>query len=367
MALIAFVFFGLVSVFWSDFPLISLKRWFRDFGNYFMILVVLSDSRPLEGVRTLLRRLCYLIVPLSILLIKYFPYIGRQYEPWSGATVYVGATTSKNMLGVVCLVSGTFFFWDTVTRWTGRKEPRTKKIICLNFVFIAMTLWLLHLARSATSTVCLALGCLIITAAHRKGFKRDPSFLKVLIPASFCLYLLLAFGLDMNGSFAAAVGRDPTLTDRTLIWKTVLSLHTNPFVGTGYESFWLGPRLKAVWRVLWVNEAHNGYLEVYLNLGLIGLALLVLLLLSSYRRICAALKSSPSLASFSLAFWVISLFYNMTEAAFRGGLLWLILLLGTLAVPNRAERRLSNVLASENIGGSGTPSTFARNHERRPN
>src|SRR5579859_478443 len=82
--LIAFLLFALMSVLWSDFAFISFKRWIRDFGNYLVILVVLSDTRPLEAVRTVLRRLCYLLIPLSILLIKYFPQIGKTYEFWSG-------------------------------------------------------------------------------------------------------------------------------------------------------------------------------------------------------------------------------------------------------------------------------------------
>ena len=49
--------FALLSVIWSDFPFVAFKRWFRDLGNYLVILVVLSDPRPLEAVRTVLRRL----------------------------------------------------------------------------------------------------------------------------------------------------------------------------------------------------------------------------------------------------------------------------------------------------------------------
>ena len=80
LALMAFLSFALVSVFWSDFPFISFKRWFRDLGNYLVILVVLSDPRPLEAVRALLRRLCYLLIPLSILLIKYYLISGEHYS-----------------------------------------------------------------------------------------------------------------------------------------------------------------------------------------------------------------------------------------------------------------------------------------------
>src|SRR5437667_2866807 len=154
LALMAFLSFALLSVLWSDYSFDALKRWFRDLGNYLVILVALSDPRPLEAVRALLRRLCYLLVPLSILLIKYYPQIGKQYSYFTGADTYVGATTSKNELGVVCLISGLFFFWDTVTRWSNRKERRTRRILLVNAAFIAMTLWLLNLANIATSRVC---------------------------------------------------------------------------------------------------------------------------------------------------------------------------------------------------------------------
>lgn len=335
IALVAFLSFALISVVWSDFPFVAFKRWFRDLGNYLMILVVLSDPDPLEAVRTVLRRLSYLLIPLSITLIKYFPEMSKWYDQWTGVAEYTGVTTSKNMLGVACLVSGVFFFWDTVTRWRDRKERRTKRILLVNFALIGMTLWLLNLSSSATSRVCLAIGCLVILAAHSKMFKRHPGFLKALIPSSFLLYIFLAYGLNLNGSMASAVGRDPTLTDRTKIWATVLSIHTNPLVGTGYDSFWLGPRLQLIWPFVGpVNEAHNGYLEVYLNLGGIGLALLIIFLIANYRTICKRMASSSSaLASLSLAVWSIMLFYDMTESAFRGGLLWLTFLLGAVTVP----------------------------------
>jgi exopolysaccharide production protein ExoQ len=333
-ALILLLCFALLSVGWSDFPFIAFKRWFRDLGNYLVILLVLSDPLPVEAVCAVLRRLCYLLIPLSILIYKYYPEMGKQYDPWTGAASFVGATTSKNMLGVLCLVSGIFFFWDTVTRWSDRKDRQTRKIIMVDVVFFGMTVWVLNLSNSATSTVCLVMACLVVVAAQSGWGKRHPRFLKVVIPVSFCVYLILAFGLDINGALAGAVGRDPTLTGRTDIWKAVLSTNTNPLIGTGYDSFWLGPRLNVVWsRVGTVNESHNGYLETYLNLGLIGVALLLVLLMTSYRAICKRLSPAFSLASLGLALWTILLFYNMTEAAvFNGQLLWLIFMLVAIIV-----------------------------------
>jgi exopolysaccharide production protein ExoQ len=346
LALLVFVSFALLSVLWSDYPFTAFKRWFRDLGTYLMIMVVLSDPRPVEAVRTVLRRLGYLMVPLSILLIKYYSTIGRHYSYWTGETEFVGAATSKNMLGLLCLISGLFFFWDTVTRWADRKQPKVKRIILVNVAFMIMTLWLMNSAKSTTSYVCLALGSLVIFAAHTRFFRQHSTLLKVLIPASFCLYLILDFGLGMNGSMAQAVGKDPTLTDRTKIWAFVLGMHTNPLIGTGYQSFWLGPRLEYFWMhagLGHLNEAHNGYLEVYLELGLLGVFILIGFLIAAYQIICRRLTSSFDLAVLGMATWMALVFYNMSEAAFETGLMWMMLLLTAVALPKRSTERVRHV------------------------
>ena len=361
LALTAFLLFALISVVWSDVPFIAFKRWFRDLGNYLMVLVVLSDPLPLDAVRTLLRRLAYLLIPLSILLDKYFPGLSRMFDPWTGIGMYVGVTTGKNLLGLDALLCGLFFFWDTVTRWSDRKDPRTKRIIRVNVGFFAMSLWVLNTANSATCRVCMLLGCLVVVAAYSKFFRRHPGFLKVLIPSTFLLYLLLAYGLNLNGAMAGAVGKDPTLTDRTKIWAFVLGMHTNPLIGTGYESFWMGSRLQWFWDhadLGHLNEAHNGYLEVYLNLGLIGVILVTGLLISGYRNICKQLRSSLSLASLNLALWTIMLFYCVTEAGFRSGLMWDVFLLASISGPTIIEDRVRNVAP---INKFGAKDRFPRN------
>lgn len=355
LALIAFLSYALLSFMWSDFPLTSLKRWIRDLGNYLVILVVLSDPRPFEAVRTLLRRLCYLLVPLSVVLVKYFPTLGRGYSEWTGAAYYQGVGTTKNMLGVVCLVSGLFFFWDTLVRWAERKERPIKRILLVNAAMVAMTLWLLNLADSATSTLCLALGCAVIAAAHSGMFRRHPARLKVLIPVFIGLYLVLEMGFDISALIARLAGRDPTLTGRTEIWNLLLSLAGNPIIGTGYEGFWLGERLRTIWRETGINlnQAHNGYLEVYLNLGIVGLGLIAIFLIAAYKNICKGFGSAYNLATLSMALWTILLFYNVTEAALKGQLLWLTFLLLVIVAPARTEELLTTPGAAGPDGANG--------------
>lgn len=354
-ALVAFITFALLSVLWSGFPYVTFRRWTRDLGDYIVILVILSDPRPLEAVRTVLRRVSYLLVPLSILLIKYFPHLGRLYTQWGGGVMYTGAAQSKNMLGGMCLVSGLFFFWDTITRWSERKDRRTRRILLVNAALLAMTLYLLRLAHSATSSTCLALGCLVIAVAHSKMGKRHPWLPKVMAPAGFITYLVLTLGLGMTGDLNHLVGRKANFTDRTLIWKTLLGMHTNPLLGTGYQAFWLGPRLHYVWQIVGVhiNEAHDGYLGVYLELGLIGLLLLYAFLVASYRNTCKRLESDHALGLLALGAWTVLVFYNVTEAAFTGGLLWDMLLMGALVIPARVKARVVTASAFDMGGAKG--------------
>jgi len=355
-----YLVFALVSCLWSDFPSAAFRKWFRDLGNYSMVLVVVSDPRPLEAMRTLLRRLGYLLIPLSVVLIKYFPAIAREYDPWTGSATYSGVTSSKNMLGIICLVCGIYFFWDTVVRWADRKNKRQKRIILVNAGLICMIVWLLNTCDSATSRTCLVLACVVILAAHSKVVQRRPGILTVTIPCVFLLYAFLAFGLGLKGEFAQAVGRDSSLSGRTEIWRIVLSEHTNPLLGAGYESFWLGPRLERIWAggMGQLNESHNGYLEVYLNLGYVGLFLLLLFVIAVYWNICKRFKPFSSMASFSLAMWTVFLFHNCTEVDFRNGFMWLAFILAALAVSSVNRGEVSEASALQNAATEQFSSPF---------
>ena len=232
------VAFGLLSITWSDFPFIAFKRWFRDLGIYLAILVILSSPEPTDSVRWVLRRVFYLLIPLSVVLIKYFPHLARVFDSWTGQGYFVGVTTSKNMLGVLCMVSTLFFAWDTIVRWPEQRQARQKSVLLVNSAFIGMSLWLLSLAHSATSTVCLLFGVLVLVLASTQPLRSRPKVLAVLIPIGVMLYGFLEFvlGIDLIALVAQAAGRSPDLTGRAEIWSVVLGAGANPIIGAGYES-----------------------------------------------------------------------------------------------------------------------------------
>ena len=74
-----FAYFG-ISVLWSDDPFVAFKRWTKDVGNVVMVLIILSERNPVMAARALLLRCSYVLIPLSVVLTKYFPDVTRVYN-----------------------------------------------------------------------------------------------------------------------------------------------------------------------------------------------------------------------------------------------------------------------------------------------
>src|SRR3989442_1789282 len=115
--LIAFLLYCLISIAWSDFPFVAFKRWIKILGHPIMALIVLTEPDPEEALTRLMKRCAYVVVPVSILFIRYYPQLGRAFEPWSGMASSTGITTNKNMLGADCMILGFFFFWHLLQTW----------------------------------------------------------------------------------------------------------------------------------------------------------------------------------------------------------------------------------------------------------
>ena len=114
----------------------------------------------------------------------------------------------------------------------------------MSATLLAMNLWLLHRSHSATSWLCLLVGFVILAAANSSTLRRRPQLLALWAPTCVLLCPILVFGLNLRAEIAETVGRDPTLTERTQIWDFLTTMKTDPILGTGYDSFWLGARLQ---------------------------------------------------------------------------------------------------------------------------
>jgi exopolysaccharide production protein ExoQ len=344
-----------LSIIWSDYPEVASKRWAKAVGDLVMILVVFSDKEPLAAVKRYLARPTFVLIPLSILFIKYYPRLGTAYSPWGGPTMYTGVTTNKNTLGVICLCFGLGALWRVLAAYQDREDKARVRHLVAQAVILAMVMWLFWMANSMTSTSCFLMGSVLMLALKFRFVKQSPTIVNLLIAVMLVASASVLF-LGVSPSALATLGRNPTLTDRTEVWRWLISLVQNPVIGTGFESFWLGPRLEKMWSIYWwhPNEAHNGYIEIYINLGWIGIALLVMVLASGYRTVMAAVRHNLPLANLRLAFFLVGMAYNFTEAAFFRiqAPAWMFFLFAITCVPLTTEPTVEPIAQSKFAGPS---------------
>src|SRR5437773_12489899 len=162
------------------------------------------------------------------------------------------------------------------------------------------------MANTVTAISCFLMASVLVMVTNIPALTRKPWRLHFLVVAMLSVSVCAVF-LGRGTGLVETMGRDPTLTGRTQIWHLVLSMTTNPLLGTGFESFWLGPRLQKIWSIYWwrPNEAHNGYLEVFLNLGWVGAALLAVVLITGYRRVFEAYRRKLPLGNLRLAYFLV--------------------------------------------------------------
>jgi exopolysaccharide production protein ExoQ len=318
LPLIVFIAYCALSVLWSDFPFTAFKRWTKSIGDLVMIMIVLSDAQPKNAIRQLFKRAAFVLLPLSVLLIGLFPDLGTGYNSEDMTVMYFGVTTFKNMLGMIAMVCGLFSLWQMVCAYEERSMRNRRSHLLAHAIVFVIAGWLIVKANSMTSLACLVLAGTVMILVGQHSMLRLRAGIPLILAATLILPAIVLF-LDPLGLLLHSLGRDSTLTGRTLIWQAVLSLQTDPWFGAGFESFWLGNRLERVWHmsVSGIQEAHNGYLELYLNLGWCGVLLLSTVILSGYARAVAALRRDRQEGRMRLAFLTATLLFSMTEAGFR--------------------------------------------------
>lgn len=339
--LVAYLAYCLLSVLWSDQPTVAFKRWFKDLGNPIMALVILTAPNPVQALAITIRRLAFLLLPLSVLFVRYYPELGRVYHV-DGSPMYTGIGHQKNDLGLMCLVTGIYFLWqlllDGAHFRTWPKETRASI-----YILVLMLAWLLYMSNSQTSLMCLLVAGAVVLGYRLPFVRRHPSRLVSLLVGSVICYVAVDALFGVKDQIFTMLGRDPSLTNRTELWSLLLRIGTeSAILGSGFMSFWTGERMLEVWSVMGegVNQAHSGYVEQYLNLGYVGVAFLALLAARALWRVRTQLSADGGMAVLRLCFILASLFYNYTEASFYGiNNMWVLTLIAWIHLPTAPSKQ----------------------------
>lgn len=319
--LVALIMYMLISILWSSMPYVSFKRWVREALAILVAFTICSEHSPHQAIESVLRRMTYILLPFSLLLIKYFPDYGVLYTTWEGYRMWIGTTLHKNSLGQLCLISVFFLICSLIRKWRGRYSPVWKYEIYAELSMLALALWLIRgpqgRGNSATSISVLVIGLLIywgLRLLKKAGKIPKKNTLSVIVAIIIIVGIATVFtGGSMVGSMAFIAGRDATLTGRTRIWGKLLPFaKQKPVLGGGFGGFWTASRHIEI-----APHAHSGYLEVILGLGFFGMLLTSLFLVSSMRKAQEELSHDFDWATLWICFLIMTLVHSMTEASIQ--------------------------------------------------
>ena len=318
--LMALIIFMLISVLWSSIPKTSFIRWARELLATIMAFAVFSEPLPRRTVESILRKTIYVLIPFSILLIKYFPEYGIEYGRWTGGRMWIGVTLQKNGLGLLCSIASFFLVWSIIDRWHLKKVPVWKFETHTEIFLLLLAIWLMRgpsgsFFYSATSFYAFMTGLLFLGGFYlaKKTGKYFSKLTLTTIVAVIIIFgtAVLFTGGSHIGFAASAAKRDSTLTGRTEVWSSLLPVAMKrPFLGNGFGGYWT-PATKEFFHI---SGGHSGYLDVLLGLGFVGLLLVSIFLLSSCRKAHRALSVDFNWGTLWFCFIVMGAVHNITES-----------------------------------------------------
>ncbi len=316
--LIGFILFSLASVFWATSWTVTLHRSLV-FAFASMAAVFLGLRYSIRGFLQALFWCGAVIAAASFLLVFLAPTLGTDLSPIYGGA-WRGVFWHKNQLGNILPIFNLaflvlFFSWKPGEA-SGRKQ--------LAAVFYFLSLVEILFAKSASGYILvfllhLALGLAFIWLKLRHLFRPRHYYMALVI------FLLAVAGALLNLDFIfGLVGRETNLTGRIPMWgvlfREVFPLH--PWFGQGFGSIWANLDFRLYMRDLvgWlypVMIGDNGFIDILLNLGVVGLALFLLYYAKAWINSVRYFLQEINLEGFfPFIFMIYTFFANLTFSLF---------------------------------------------------
>jgi O-antigen ligase len=333
----ALAFLALASTLWSQEPATTARR-SVPFAIATLFALFFAARYSVRKQLSILCTALMLAALASAVLALFVPSVGLEastghFGNWQGiftqknacgrAMVFaIAAGLARGRLNTVrsvCLI-----LFGTVLVMSG---SRGAWIIAGAVVCLHAMMWLLD--RCAPEGRVIALCCLIVMA----------------LAAAFAVWAHFPI-------LAAMVGRDATLTGRTAIWQQVwVSILKHPLLGYGFSAFWQGMKGESYNVILALRfvlfHAHNGFLEIWLELGAVGLLFFGLGYVRAWRKLLPLLvMREQKECAWMLYVLVLALFYDLDENTLLtfNGLFWVLYVaalvnIEILAVENRMQQK----------------------------
>jgi O-antigen ligase len=293
----------LASTLWSVAPEITFKRSLTFIGSVLLIIYFVEDLGPDSVVRCMVQQLVLIGVIAVITRV-----IWKEYGVMPGTHAAQGVYSHKNFFGAAMAVGvlGAIYLYIT------------DKVKQRHYLWIAVFFLFCDTLSTSGTTVLQGVTYFYIFSlyllAARGRFGRIVSIL-----GSFPLLGIAVMAATAPDVLFGFMGKDATLTGRTDLWPYVLDfINQRPWLGWGYRSFWQqdNPLAVELWKTLgWlIPEAHNGFLELLLNVGYVGCAAFVYVFFASVITAVQNLKvGNGAIGITAVMSFVGILLYGVTE------------------------------------------------------
>ena len=335
---------AILSTLWSQFPLYTIRRSlpFALAGIFGLFLAV---RFPVWRQLRILRVTMIALAVGTVIMAVAFPKLGLDASAGHHAN-WQGVFTQKNACGRIMVLATAVLIADWKTSW-----QRIASAVLFLFVM------LMSGSRSAWLVECLLLflwsSLILIKRLDRPSRPIAASL------AAFTLFPAAALAVFLYfRTLLTWMGRDITLSGRTLIWKQVwFFILRRPWLGWGYDAFWRGIQGDAFRVVAAVHfmvfHAHNGFLEIWLELGAVGLALFALSYCRAWRLVWPRLQQGEIDRVMWMVFVLaLVLFYDLDENTLLiyNGLFWVLYVAALANIEFLSEEdRMERLALSEAI------------------
>lgn len=309
----------LASSTWALDPPASIRRVIRLVVTLLTIIGLVTGIGDHRRLHLLMAAACVAIMALEAAVTAALPVYAMMDDGLAALHV------TKNVAGLV-------FMYAAMTIGFALSLVRARLPRFVLGIALCVTLALLVLTRSTTSQslviLTAVLAPIIVTLAGMRGRLR----VALLVGAAAVIItpVYLKFAIDMStAADPLALLRGATFSERTDIWNFMLDeIAKRPMLGAGYGSFWqidpaIQPSLKTDGWIAdaKINEGHDGYLDVLVSNGVVGLALAMVVVFHTFRLAFAALgratrnRAAMPLAVFQLCFLIVFCIHNVTESS----------------------------------------------------
>jgi exopolysaccharide production protein ExoQ len=309
----------LLSTVWSEYPKISLRHGLVMLGTSLFGVYFGTRFSIAEQLRLIARTMIW-VAMVSIMVVVLLPDYGISHGVHFGDLR--GVFTHKNIFGRY-MALGVFVFLMLVRKdWKVRMKRGRFWLV----TFIALVL----LSGSKTAFAVLAI---VFCALPALRILRRPALQLAGLAAGSVAVLVVAapFLLQSVGTALKLLGRDATMSGRAFLWMGLgFRVFQRPWLGYGFDGFWQSDLVRPVWALIgWTpGHAHNGYLQLCLDLGIVGLAMFFAGFMVVAARTRKRFLENPtsSEALWPLAFFVFLLIYNLTECCLlrQNDMFWII-------------------------------------------